>query len=173
MHTNNGNEKCLKKKNMIHINSVIDIDAVKEIISNKSQQLMLDLADFELLDSTLEEGKVIVVGTGVAKGKNRVAQAISQALQPLSANGIDIQNSEDLYLYVCILCSENCQLHSEELEPLHAFLLPCPYSVSVIWGYGYDNSLGEGVKVIFIVGGISAENVSDTSGLQVYCLKTL
>lgn len=115
---------------------MITLDAVVCVDLRDIQSIMTDAGD-------------CFVGSGIAEGKTRVLDAALQALtKPLSTVS-DISSSQKLLLH--FTCSKEHEITTQELEGAFSYLTGvCVKQPTILWGIGYDNTLGEKVRVTII-----------------------
>ena len=106
----------------------------------------VDLRDIK---TTLNDGGDCFVGSGIAEGKTRAFDAALQALtKPLSAVA-DVSTSQRILLH--FTCSKEHEITVEEIEEAMRYLTGvCVNQPTILWGLGYDNTLGEKVRVTIV-----------------------
>ena len=156
---------------MKYIETIFEIPEIQKIISEKGR-INIDIDDFSVINTVFENGEVVIMAGAESKGEGRVEKAISTIVTPQFQSLINSAKNNVTYLRY----SENHPLHIDELDALHTLLCMFNSECSVIWGIGTDNSLGENVKVVIVMGGISnedAEKVKDEKGVNVYRKKVI
>ena len=115
---------------------MITLDAVVCVDLRDIQSIMTDAGD-------------CFVGSGIAEGKTRVLDAALQALtKPLSTVS-DISSSQKLLLH--FTCSKEHEITTQELEVAFSYFTGvCVKQPTMLWGIGYDETLGESVKVVVV-----------------------
>jgi len=106
----------------------------------------VDLRDIKTI---LNDGGDCFVGSGIAEGKTRVQDAALQALtKPLTAVA-DVSTSHSILLH--FTCSKEHEIAAQELEGAFSYLTGvCVKQPNILWGLGYDNTLGEKVCVTIV-----------------------
>ena len=113
--------------------------------------------DFEDVCTTLSNGGVAIISSGVGDGDNRVAKAIEEALHSPLLNNTDIFKAKKILLILRF--SENGNFMMEEMGAIHTFMEKFNRDVNVIWGYGLDNDLDQKVKVTILASGFGTDEV--------------
>lgn len=114
----------------------------------------LDFADVE---TTLKDGGVAIMSSGIASGDDRINSAIKDALHSPLLNNNDVFSSKKILINLCF--SENKPIIMDEMNALHDFMSKFGKEIEVIWGTAVDNSLDEEVKVTLLATGITINSV--------------
>ncbi len=114
--------------------------------------------DFADVQTVLKNGGVAVMSAGFARGKNRVIDAMNDALRsPLLNNNDVFQASKILFN---ISCSSAHELVLEETQQINKFMEQFEDRVQVvIWGIAIDDNLGENLKVTMLASGFGVNDV--------------
>ena len=106
--------------------------------------------DFADVKTTLKNGGVATINTGKGVGENRVKDAIEDAMKvPLLSNSNDITKAKRLLLN--FYCSQTKSINMREHSAITEFVNTMDRdNVEVIYGFSYDNSLGEEVKLTLL-----------------------
>lgn len=114
--------------------------------------------DFADVKTVLKDGGVAVMSAGFAKGRNRVIDAMNDALRsPLLNNNDVFQASKILFN---ISCSSSHELVLEETQQINKFMEQFEDRVQVvIWGISIDDSLGEDLKVTMLASGFGVNDL--------------
>lgn len=115
--------------------------------------------DFADVKRTLENGGVAIISTGLGKGENRVATAIKNALHSPLLNDTDIVNAQRVLLNLTY--NNQSRFLMEEISAINEFMRSLNRDVKVIWGYAYDESLGDSVKITLLASGFEVKNFMD------------
>lgn len=118
--------------------------------------------DFADVKRTLENGGVAIISTGLGEGENRVEKAIKNALHSPLLNDTDIVNAQRVLLNLTY--NKQSKFLMEEIGAVHDFMRGLNRDVQVIWGYAYDESLGDSVKITLLASGFE---VKDFTGEKV------
>lgn len=114
----------------------------------------LDFADVE---TTLKDGGVAIMSRGMGRGKNRVDEAIEDAINSPLLNNNDVFSSKKILINLSF--GEENPLMMEEMNALHDFMGKFGREIEVIWGAAVEKDLGEEVKVTLLATGFSIMNV--------------
>lgn len=114
----------------------------------------LDFADVE---TTLKDGGVAIMSRGLGNGKNRVSDAIDDAINSPLLNNNDVFNAKKILINIS--CSEEHPLMMEEMNALHDFMSKFSKEIEVIWGAAVDESLKDEVKVTLLATGFTINSV--------------
>ena len=127
--------------------SIAEIITIKGIIN-------LDFAD---VNTTLKDGGVAIMSSGLGKGTNSVDDAINDALHSPLLNSNDVFSAQKVLINLSY--DKTMPLKVEELNPLHDFLSKFSPEVDVIWGVAEEDGLGENVKVTLLATGFTIADV--------------
>lgn len=126
--------------------SIADIITITGIINT----------DFADVKNTLQNSGIAVMGVGVAKGENRVYEAIQDALNSPLMNVNKIY-SGNVYgakrLLIQFYCSTDAPLLIKETNQINDFVKKVGSHLEVQWGIAIDDSLGEDMRVTIIAAG--------------------
>ena len=123
--------------------------SISEIITSEG---LINL-DFNDVDSTLRNGGAAIISTGYGEGEGRVSAAINDALNSPLLKNRDILGSKKLLFNIfCNPDAEEEFLMSETAE-LTSFISSINSEVDVVWGVGFDRTLGNGVKITILAAG--------------------
>ncbi len=121
----------------------------------------LDFADVE---TTLKDGGVAIMSRGVGTGKNRVNDAIEDAINSPLLNNNDVFSAKKILINLS--CSSEHPLMMEEMNALHDFMGKFSREIEVIWGSAVEDSLEEEVKVTLLATGFTIDDVAGMSEQQ-------
>lgn len=126
--------------------------SIAEIITLRGD-INLDFADVE---TTLKDGGVAIMSTGMAKGKERIPNAIENALNSPLLNNNDIYNAKKIMLN--IYCNENVKM--DEIRGIDNFMAQFEErSIEVIWGMNYLKEFKDEVKVTILATGFGVDDI--------------
>ncbi len=134
--------------------------SVAEMITVNSY-MNVDLRD---VDSVMSQSGTAIMGAGIASGENRAIEAVQQAMESPLLNDIDITDSQKILLH--ITCSKEYEVDDEEIKEITgAITQTCKNSPNLKMGVGFDDSLGESLRVILVATGfqISTGNEQKSS----------
>lgn len=113
--------------------------------------------DFADVNTTLKDGGVAIMSRGVGKGKDRVNEAIKDALHSPLLNNNDVFSAKKILLNLSF--GEEHPLMMEEMNALHDFMAKFSKEIEVIWGAAVEEELEEDVKVTLLATGFSITSV--------------
>lgn len=116
--------------------------------------------DFNDVDTTLRNGGAAIISTGYGEGEHRVTAAIQEALRSPLLKDCDITGSKKLLFNLYFSREAEHKFVMSEVNELNKFITSIDPEVDVIWGVGYDESLGEKVKMTILAAGF--ETAKDT-----------
>ena len=116
--------------------------------------------DFADVNTTLKEGGVAIMSRGLGNGKDRISNAIEDALNSPLLNNNDVFSAKKIL--VNISYSETAPLMMEEMNAFHDFMSKFGSDIEVIWGAAVEEDLGEDIKITLLATGF---NVSDVPGM--------
>ena len=134
-------DEAFKKPNEVlamSVKSIAEIITLKGIINR----------DFNDVTSTMKDSGVALVSYGFGQGQNRLDDAISEALDSPLLNNNDIYNAKRVLIYLSF--RKDAKLKVVELEQsIDTFMAHFDNHIQMNWGFGIDESLGEGQEVKF------------------------
>ena len=114
----------------------------------------LDFADVE---TTLKDGGVAIMSSGLGSGDDRINDAIKNALHSPLLNNNDVFSAKKILINLAF--GEEDPLMMEEMNALHDFMSKFSREIEVIWGTAVEPTLGEQVKVTLLATGFSITSV--------------
>lgn len=139
--------------------------AAKSIVEIITEEGIMNL-DFADVSTTLRNGGVAIISTGLGDGDNRVEKAIQDALHSPLLNNTDIVNAQKVLINLYF--GEEANFMMEEVSAIHDFMKKLNPNVKVIWGYAIDNKLGTSVKITLLASGF---DVKDFAGQEAADIK--
>ena len=128
--------------------------SIAEIITIELDQNV----DFADVDTTMRNSGVALMSIGYGEGEKRLQHAIEEALHSTLLNDIEnIFNAKRL-LFV-IYFSKDAELGMDEMQDIHDFMARFKTEYEVKWGYGYDNSLGQKIKITLLATGFGLNDI--------------
>ncbi|MGI6073367.1 MAG: cell division protein FtsZ [Fermentimonas sp.] len=115
--------------------------------------------DFADVNTTLKNGGVAIMSSGIAKGANRINLAIDDALNSPLLNNNDVFNSKKILINLSF--SQDVPLLMEEMNALHEFMAKFSSEIEVIWGTAIDENMGESVKVTLLATGFTITDIPE------------
>ena len=116
-------------------------------------------SDFRDVESTMKNGGGSIMAMGRASGKNRVEQAIVNALDSPLIYGNDIGKAKRILFN--IYASDEHPIFVSELQEIDDFFDQLDPNIDVIWGTATDDSLGEDAKVTILATGLEDDMRSE------------
>lgn len=113
--------------------------------------------DFADVNTTLKDGGVAIMSSGMANGTDRINEAIKDALHSPLLNNNDVFSSKKILINLCF--GEENPLMMEEMNALHDFMSKFSKEIEVIWGAAVDESLKDEVKVTLLATGFTINSV--------------
>ena len=135
--------------------------SIVEIITTRGY-INLDFSDVK---TTLKDGGVAIISTGVGEGENRVEKAIQDALNSPLLNNTDIVHAQKVLLNISI--SEKNNFLMDEINGIHEFMHSINPDVTVIWGCDLDNSLENKVKITLLASGFDVKDVAGEDAINI------
>lgn len=113
--------------------------------------------DFADVNTTLKNGGVAIMSRGLGTGKDRVNDAIDDALNSPLLNNNDVFNAKKILINLSF--GEDKPLMMEEMNALHNFMAKFSKEIDVIWGAAVEEDLTDEVKITLLATGFSIKNV--------------
>lgn len=114
--------------------------------------------DFNDVSTVMKNSGVAIMGSAVAEGENRAIAAVKQALESPLLNDNDISGAK--YVLLNITYGDKEILMDEIGEITDYIQDEAGSTADVIWGHGYDETLGEGVCITLIATGFSSSPIT-------------
>lgn len=114
--------------------------------------------DFNDVNTVMKDSGVAVMGSAVAEGENRAIEAVKAALSSPLLNDNDIEGAE--YVLLNITYGDNEVLMDEISDITDYIQAEAGSTADVIWGHGYDATLGEKISVTLIATGFNRAPVT-------------
>lgn len=127
--------------------------------------------DFEDVKEVMRKQGVALMGAGTGSGEDRVGKALEAAMNSDLLNDNDISGSKNVLYY--ITCSHDKELTQDELNDMTNYVADkINGDVDAIWGYGYDDRLGDSVAITLIATGFEAKELYWSNGSDSSIKKT-
>ena len=115
--------------------------------------------DFADVETVMRQSGVAIMGTGLAEGEGRAIQAIEKALASPLLNNNNINGARNILLNVN---SGNSEVTMDEIGEITDYIqTKAGFDADLIWGNGYDESLGDLISVTVIATGFSSSNIPE------------
>jgi cell division protein FtsZ len=109
--------------------------------------------DFTDVQTVMQNSKVFIMGTGYATGKDRAMNAVKQALESPLLDSNDIHGTKNILLNII---SGTDEISMGEIgEIIDALQEKAGQDADIIWGNGYDESLGDSISVTILATGFN------------------
>ena len=107
--------------------------------------------DFTDVYTVMHDSRVFIMGTGLASGEGRALSAVNQALESPLLDSNDIYGTKNILLN---MISGKDEITIGEIgEIIETLQEKAGQEADIIWGNGYDESLGENVSVTILATG--------------------
>ncbi len=114
--------------------------------------------DFNDVNTVMKNSGVAIMGSATAGGENRAIEAVQHALSSPLLNDNDISGAK--YVLLNITYGEN-EVLMDEITAITDFIQDEAGSTAdVIWGHGFDASLGEKLSVTIIATGFNSAPIT-------------
>ena len=126
--------------------------------------------DFNDVKKTLAKSGIAIIGEGVAGGDNRFTDAVDQAIHSPLMSSVNTQFATRLLFH--IYCSHDRTLKIKETRQINDFVSQMSKRVEVQWGWGYDDDLGDDMRVTIVTAGYGRSGIpvldeTDTDGISI------
>lgn len=112
--------------------------------------------DFNDVDTTLRNGGAAIISIGYGEGENRVTKAINDALNSPILKDRDVFGSKRILFNIYFNPEAEQEFVISESNELTEFINNIDPEVDVIWGIGYDTTLGNKVKITLLAAGFES-----------------
>lgn len=136
--------------------------SISELITADDARINLDFND---VDTTLRNGRTAIISCGYGEGDNRVEAAIQDALRSPLLNNRNIQGAKKLLFNLYYDKTSTRKFLANEMTAFTSFVTSLN-DVDVIYGVGYDSSLGEKVKLTILAAGFDSDLDEPTPMVQ-------
>ena len=117
--------------------------------------------DFRDVYTVMENSGTALMGIGEGEGENRARQAVEEATTSVLLNDNDISGAKNVLLYFSY--GKDHEITMDEMGEVADYISAKTGSsdTNVIWGTGFDESLGEKVKITLIATGFEQSEPTD------------
>lgn len=124
--------------------------------------------DFNDVNTTLREGGVAIISSGYGEGDNRAIKAIEDALNSPLLKNRDVYSSKKILIQLYVSEESHDPFLASEFNEVKKFMNNFSDEVDVIWGWAYDNTLDDKIKITILAAGfdMSVEPDFSESGAQ-------
>lgn len=123
--------------------------SISEIITTP---IMINL-DMRDVDTTLRDGVTALISVGYGEGEHRMTKAIQNALRSPLMRDFDVYTSKRVLFAFYFSRNIDPPYTAGESNEITQFIRDMNLEVEVIWGYGYDDTLGNQVKFTILASG--------------------
>lgn len=111
--------------------------------------------DFEDVKTVMTQGGSAIMGAAISEGENRALRAAQEVLNSPLLNDSDIRGAKHVLIYISYGTDE---LQMDEMTEITDFVQEAAgMSANMIWGTGYDETLGNAICVTLIATGFTKE----------------
>lgn len=115
--------------------------------------------DFNDVSTVMKDSGVAILGSGMSSGENRAIEAVQQALASPLLNDNDIAGAK--YVLLNITYGSAHEASMDEISDITDYIQDEAGSTAdVIWGHGFDESLGDNICVTIIATGFNSAPVT-------------
>lgn len=112
--------------------------------------------DFEDVRTVMQNSGKAIMGCAMAEGENRAIEAVKAALSSPLLNDNDIEGASNVLLYIA---SGQEEISMDEVTEITDYIQQeAKAQAEIIWGNGYDDSLGKNISITLIATGFEAQN---------------
>lgn len=128
--------------------------SIAEIITTNLEQNV----DFADVDFTMRNSGVGLISVGYGEGEGRLQRAIEDAVNSTLVNDVENIYNAQRVAFVIYYSHENA-LRIDEMDDIHNFMARFKTEYEVKWGHGYDDTLGDRIKITILVTGFGLGDV--------------
>ena len=120
--------------------------------------------DFRDVYTVMEKSGTALMGIGEGEGENRARQAVEEATTSVLLNDNDISGAQNVLLYFS--SSKEHEITMDEMNEMtdYVTIKTGGNGANIIFGAGFDDSLGEKVRVTLIATGYEQKKPDSTQG---------
>lgn len=120
--------------------------------------------DFEDVRTVMTNSGVAIMGSASASGPDRANQAVTKALASPLLNDNNIYGAENILLYIS---SGSDEVTMDEVTEITDYIQEeAGMTADIIWGNGYDESLGDAISITVIATGFTNEKTEEIQGRE-------
>ncbi|MBN2774846.1 MAG: cell division protein FtsZ, partial [Prolixibacteraceae bacterium] len=117
--------------------------------------------DFTDVSTVMSQSKVFIMGTGYATGEGRAMEAVNSALESPLLDNNDIYGAQNILLNII---SGQDEIKMGEIgEIIDTLQERAGQDADIIWGNGYDESMGSDICVTILATGFVAKSLGSES----------
>lgn len=115
--------------------------------------------DFADVETVMRKSGLAIMGTGIATGENRAAEAVESALNSPLLNNNDIRGARNILLNIT---SGNLEVTMDEVGLITDIVQnKAGFDADLIWGNGKDEALEDKLSVTIIATGFSTKSIPE------------
>jgi len=127
--------------------------------------------DFEDVKTVMKNSGTAIMGSAVAEGQDRAVVAVKQALSSPLLNDNKITGASNILLYIA---SGKEEITFDEVTEITDYIQnEAGQNAEIIWGNGYDESLGDKISITLIATGFKSPDKLDELTLNREKKKTI
>ncbi len=120
--------------------------------------------DFADVETVMRKSGMAIMGTGIAEGKNRAAEAVESALNSPLLNNNDIRGARNILVNIT---SGSIEVTMDEIGEITDIVQnKAGFDADLIWGNGKDDTLEEKLSVTIIATGFSSSIIPELKNEQ-------
>jgi len=120
--------------------------------------------DFEDVRTVMTNSGVAIMGSASASGPDRANEAVTKALASPLLNDNNIFGASNILLYIS---SGSDEVTMDEVTEVTDFIQEeAGMTADIIWGNGYDESLGDAISITVIATGFTSEKTEEIQGRE-------
>jgi cell division protein FtsZ len=120
--------------------------------------------DFADVETVMRKSGLAIMGTGVATGERRAAEAVESALNSPLLNNNDIRGARNILLNIT---SGNIEVTMAEVGLITDIVQnKAGFDADLIWGNGKDESLADNLSVTIIATGFSTKSIPELNNKE-------
>lgn len=115
--------------------------------------------DFRDVNTVMENSGTALMGIGQGKGEDRAVKAVEEATTSVLLDDNDITGAKDVLLYFS--CGKDHEITMDEIGLVTDYITQKTGSLetNVIFGYGFDESLDDEIKITLIATGFNKKEI--------------
>lgn len=120
--------------------------------------------DFEDVRTVMTNSGVAIMGSASASGPNRANEAVTRALASPLLNDNNIYGASNILLYIS---SGSDEVTMDEVTEITDYIQDeAGMTADIIWGNGYDDTLGDAISITVIATGFSNDKTQEIQGRE-------
>jgi cell division protein FtsZ len=120
--------------------------------------------DFEDVRTVMTNSGVAIMGSASASGPNRANEAVTRALASPLLNDNNIYGASNILLYIS---SGSDEVTMDEVTEITDYIQDeAGMSADIIWGNGYDDTLGDAISITVIATGFNNDKTQEIQGRE-------